>query len=253
MRRAWTLALVFLLVPGWAQAEGFWFGFSGGYQLYDMSMFNTEVDSFNWHVRDFTTVQVVEQFPDFSEEEIGAEVARRIEGKQLKEIEDGLAFVANCGYDFPFGLTVGFGYERLFGNSDITTQLQPAGFYSLAAHLFRGFFSYQLVSFSKMALGVGAGLGYLSPDEGFDFTFSQDWDQPLDFSGSKFAFDGFLFVNYWVDPKVAFTSTIGYRSAELDDEEVQGSLRPGEKPETYTFSLNYSGVFLQLGVKTLVF
>jgi hypothetical protein len=86
-----------------------------------------------------------------------------------------------------------------------------------------------------------------------DFTYGPDWVAPQQFGGTGQVFDGFAEIDINFDDTFALTSAWGYREASLGEENVADSLDLTRRPEGYTFKLNYTGYFVQIGVKTILF
>ena len=82
-------------------------------------------------------------------------------GLRMDEINRGLGLGAAFGLEIPGGFSIGLGYDRLTGSSDVS---DPTGSieYDLPANVFRAFGQYSIRGPGALGAHVGASLGVVS-------------------------------------------------------------------------------------------
>jgi hypothetical protein len=221
-RRTVQLACIglFLLAPALANAATRpWLSGSFGYSGYAMDDVNDDIG------------------------EINATLAGS--GLEMDEITKGLSYGLAFGLDVSPAFSIGLGYDRLTGQSDVS---DPSGSieYDLPANLLRGFGRYSFQSTGKAKGFLEASLGRVSSDATATLTVVGVGTQSFKFEGSGLAFEGAGGVSYWTSPTIAMFGLVGYRVANVEDVEVDG--QPAYNVSGENYSIDYSGIFMRLGL-----
>jgi hypothetical protein len=210
-----------LIAPAWAAAEGVrpWLFGSFGVSQYAMGDVNDDVGQIN--------------------------AALAGSGLSMDEITKGLQYGLAIGFDLSPAISLGLGYDRLTGQSDVSDASGSIE-YDLPANLLRGFGRYSFQSSGKAKGFLEASLGRISSDGTATATIVGVGTQTLNFEGSGVAFEGAGGFSYWTSPQIALTALAGYRVASVQDVKADGDAIYNQSGDNY--SIDYSGVYLRLGL-----
>lgn len=210
-----------LIAPAWAAAEGVrpWLFGSFGVSQYAMGDVNDDVGQIN--------------------------AALAGSGLSMDEITKGLQYGLAIGFDLSPAISLGLGYDRLTGQSDVSDASGSIE-YDLPANLLRGFGRYSFQSTGKAKGFLEASLGRVTSDGAVTGTVVGVGTQTFKYEGSGVAFEGAGGVSYWTSPTIAMFALAGYRSASVEDVELDG--QPAYNTSGGRYSIDYSGVFMRLGL-----
>jgi hypothetical protein len=159
-----------------------------------------------------------------------------VTGLHLASIDGGPGCGASAGVDLWQGLSIGVGYERLFGSSGVQEPGLLYFRYRVPADAFRGMVEYALPRKGPLGMRLGVAAGRLRT------TGQIVSGQVYGVQGAGPLFEAYLGADWWGQPRCGLTGAIGYRSARVDEVTIDG--RVAEK-----FKLDYSGTLLRLGLK----
>jgi hypothetical protein len=111
----------------------------------------------------------------------------------------------------------------------------------------------RLPQIGKLGLAAGAAVGQLSGSGNLNLTYSDDWVEAVPFGASGQVYEGFGELSLWLDERVAMTGTFGYRQAKLDAQDITWYIDVFKRPDRRELELDYTGYFLQIGLKTYLF
>lgn len=166
-------------------------------------------------------------------------------GLEMEEINRGLTYGLALGLDLNPCVSVGLGYDKLTGQSDVGNQYFSVE-YDLPAYVLRGFGRYSFQSTGKAKGFLEASLGRVVSQGNAMTTVSVVGPPTSSIEGSDFAFEGAGGASYWTSPQIAVVGMLGYRYANIGDVEANGSRIYNEDGDPY--SLDYSGIFVRLGL-----
>ena len=166
-------------------------------------------------------------------------------GLEMEEINRGLQYGGALGLDLGTSFSVGVGYDRLTGQSDVGNQFFSIE-YDIPAYLLRGFGRYSFESTGKTKGFLEASLGRVTCDGNATTTVSVVGPATATLDGSGLAAEGAGGFSYWTNPRVAVVGVLGYRFANVEDVEANGA--PSSDPNGDPYSIDYSGVFVRLGL-----
>ena len=166
-------------------------------------------------------------------------------GLEMEEVNRGLTYGLAVGLDLGPCFSVGLGYDRLTGQSDVGNQFFSIE-YDLPAYVLRGFGRYSFQSTGKAKGFLEASLGQVKCEGNAMTTVSVVGPPTSSIEGSDLAFEGAGGFSYWTQPQIAVVGVIGYRYANVGDVEANGSRVYNEDGDPY--SIDYSGIFVRLGL-----
>lgn len=167
-------------------------------------------------------------------------------GLEMDEVTKGLNYGLAFGLDLNPTFSIGLGYDRLTGQTEVS---DPTGSieYDLPSNVLRVFGRYSFQSTGKTKGFLEGSLGRVMSDGTGTVTVTGIGSETVDFEGSGLAAEGAGGFAYWTSPKIALTGTLGYRLAKVEDVEADGE--PLYSPQgDGRYSIDYSGVFLRLGL-----
>jgi hypothetical protein len=175
--------------------------------------------------------------------QINAEAAGT--GLSMDDISKGFNYGASFGLDVGNNFSVGLGYDRLEGASDIgdasgTIELK------VPANLVRVFGRYTFPSAGKANGFLEASLGRVNSSSKLELTATGLGSEHADLEGSDLAFEGGGGANVVLAPQLDLTASLGYRVAKVKEIEVNG--------ERFTdfngapIGIDWSGVVFRLGL-----
>jgi hypothetical protein len=167
-------------------------------------------------------------------------------GLEMEEIERGLNYGLAFGLDVGTGWSVGLGYDRLTGKSDVGDASGSIE-YDLPANLLRGFGRYSFESTGKTKGFLEASLGQVMADGTATLSVTGVGTESVSLEGSGMAFEGTGGFSYWTSPRIALVGSLGYRVAKAEDIEADGE--PLYSPQgNERYSIDYSGIFVRFGL-----
>jgi len=166
-------------------------------------------------------------------------------GLSMEEVTKGFNFGAAFGLDLGTGFSIGVGYDRLMGKSDVG-DWSGSITYDLPANLYRALARYAFESGGNTQGFLEASGGGVTSAGGITLAITGAGSQTVHFDGSGAAFEVGGGVQTWVAPQVALLAAAGYRHASIGKITVDGQriydANGGD------FALDYSGVFLRVGL-----
>jgi hypothetical protein len=166
-------------------------------------------------------------------------------GREMDEITQGLNYGLAFGLDVGSGFSVGLGYDRLNAQTaagDANGSIE----YDFPARVLRGFGRYSFASTGKTQGFLEASLGRITSDGTVSILVSAVGPTNGDLDGSGIALEGAGGLSYWTFPRIGLFGTLGFRSANVDNVEVDGS--PIYNTSGDRYAIDYSGVFARLGL-----
>ncbi len=166
-------------------------------------------------------------------------------GLRMDTIDKGLGFGASAGVEFPSGLAVGLGYDRLAAHSDVADPSASLT-YDFPANLIRGVARYEFKGSPKAHGFLEGSVGRISSAGTVSMSITGEGSVSGDVEGSGLAFEGGGGAEIWASPQFAFTGAVGFRHATIGEVTVHGQRIYNANGSDY--ALDYSGVFVRLGV-----
>jgi hypothetical protein len=220
--RSAVLALVAtcLLAPASSQGAGFkpWAAATGSWATYSMKDVNDQIGSIN------------------------DALAGAGSSLTMDEINNGFGFGVAFGGDLSEAMTVGIGYDRVFGSSEVSDASGSIKF-DFPANAFRGFGEYRFPSSGQFKPHVGIALGMVSASG----TISATGLGSGDVTGSGPLAEVYVGGDMWAAPKFAITGSAGYRYAKIGEFKVDDETATNADDSKAT--MDYSGFTARLGLK----
>lgn len=167
-------------------------------------------------------------------------------GLSMDEITRGLNAGLAFGLDVGNGLSLGVGFDRLAGSSDVGDWSASIE-YDMPANLVRAFGRYAFESGSKAQGFLEASLGRVMAAGSATVSVTGVGSESGDLSGSGLALEGGGGVLLWVAPQLALTGAAGFRHAVVGSTEFDG--RPIYNASGGDYQLDYSGLFARVGLQ----
>ena len=217
-----ALVAIALLAPSSSQGAGFkpWAAASGSWATYSMKDVNDQIGSINQTLAG--------------------------SGLSMDEINNGFGFGVAFGGDLNDAVTVGVGYDRLFGSSDVSDASGGIKF-DLPANTFRGFGEYRFPSTGQLKPHAGIALGMVSASGTVELSVSGFPTDKSDVEGTGPLAEVYVGGDMWASPQFAIIGAAGYRYAKISEFKVAGETATKEDGSKAT--MDYSGFNARLGLK----
>jgi hypothetical protein len=224
MRRtiAMLVAAGLLTMPVAAHALGetVWLMLHGGAGTYGMSDLNAEIDAFN--------------------------TANAGTGWSFDHIDNGHLFGGSIGFETLRQWNLGLGWDRLDAKTragDDTGAME----YRFSANAWRVFGEYALRPIGQSTIFLGGAVGIIQ--ESGKFIVSQTGMAPAEYklTGSDPLYEGYVGGSWWATPRVALTTTVGYRYAKVKEIKLEDNVFIMSNGEP--MSLDFSGPSVRVGIK----
>jgi hypothetical protein len=167
-------------------------------------------------------------------------------GLTMDEINNGFGFGITLGGDFNNPVTIGLGYDRLFGGSEVGDQSGSIKF-DLPANAFRAFGEYRLPSSGQFRPWVGIAEGLVSASGSIELAVTGVGTDAGDVSGVGPLTEAYVGGDVWAAPTFAMAASLGYRYAKIGEVKVRDQTVFNADGSKYT--LDYSGLLLRVGFK----
>jgi hypothetical protein len=166
-------------------------------------------------------------------------------GLSMDDITHGYNFGLGIGVDVAHNFSVGLGYDRVDGMSEVAL---PNGKVELKvpANLYRAFGRYTLPLSDKASGFLEASLGRVTSDATMAFSGGGLSPELTGLKGSGMAFEGGGGVDFTFESRFGLFAMASYRSANADDIEAYGEKMYDAGGGS--FSLDWSGVVVRLGL-----
>ena len=217
-----ALVAIALLAPGSSQAAGFkpWAAASGSWATYSMKDVNDQIGSINQTLAG--------------------------SGLSMDEINNGFGFGVAFGGDLNDALSVGVGYDRVFGSSDVSDASGGIKF-DFPANAYRGFGEYRFPSTGQFKPHLGISLGMISTSGNVELSAAGSPTDKSKVEGSGPLAEAYVGGDMWASPQFAILGSVGYRYAKVSEFKVAGETATNADGSKAT--MDYSGFNARLGIK----
>ena len=167
-------------------------------------------------------------------------------GLEMNEINGGTGLGVAFGLELRSGLSIGLGYDRLFGSSEVGDASGSIK-YDFPADAFRVFGQYSFSGAGASGIYLGGSAGLIRDAGSVTVAVTGTGSVSGDVEGSGGLFELFAGGDWWAGARFALTGSGGYRYAKISENKVNGDtvyLANGQKE-----SIDYSGIFARLGFK----
>jgi hypothetical protein len=221
--RSSLLILFFIIIQPlctWGKTKPqFWISGSLGYNTYDMSDINNEIQARNDTL-----------------------------GVEMDKIKGGVGYGCSFGVNVSrFGINLGF--ERLNASKDYMDSTWSFD-YSLPANLYYAGINYQIPLMPHLNLGIGSDVGMISLGGGIGMATDDARPIIVGISGSSLFLKGRIFIDYHFTPSIALWSSAGYRGAKVDEVKIGEKVKKNE--DGSNFSISHSGFDLRMGLRFIL-
>jgi hypothetical protein len=192
--------------------------------------------------------EVTGRFGTYAMDDVNREI-RSIDAAiyaRFDEITSGYGLGAAVGVLANPATSLAVRYERLFAKSE-ASDYSGSITYDLGGNAFYATAEYRTPSSGKAVFGSGVGAGIVSLAGEASISLSGVGAVTGDLGGSGPLFQGYLFAEIPIGPRVTMVPLAGYRYAKVASVEIEG--QPLYNPDGSDYSADYSGIVVAVGFR----
>jgi|GEM_PF-6532707 len=176
--------------------------------------------------------------------------ANELAGQEVfSPVHSGWSAGLGAGYTLDAELTLGLAYERLMGSTSYSGGSLSAEF-DLPADLYKIFLDYLPANGNSVRVGAGAATGMVRSAASYqESDLATSSLEKMDFDGTGFLFEGYVLAETALGSRWALFGQGGFRHAIVGQVTTDGRTIYNPDSLDDKLRLNYSGIFLRLGLK----